>query len=467
MNRWALSLLITCAACGPSSEAFVEGDEASELETAEGPLLGADGKDAAERSCAVVLRSVTRGSNTCLSGVCWWSWTALVDVSTQAVSEAAKPKLLLKNQDASAWTSVSGTKTTGAPAGFQRYKFKLARDGVRDGMSATAYSRAKVELAPFLLTTSGARLFDHNRNANGLTNYVLEQSSGWAIGDDALVCRGDPMLARTVSFTPAGISQQGVLVAGESATLRYDIARLETCRGTHNGYPAWDVQAFVRFQPSGTVVSSSVRGFDSPSGVPSNSGAKSVPFTFEIPAGTTSLETWFQNFTGAGSSCQAWDSNFGANYSFPVSASAPARPQWAGNAGSSFSRACARGDGVPASTVLDSYVQQRACAFVEVDVWAPGFTDAGDSGLLFAQVDATLDGVKLAPTDLRFVGRVGNDWRFHFEVPKSDLFYGPKWSRYEYSFRFSTDGRAWLREGVTRAVVRDASFCNPAWPSGC
>ena len=51
--------------------------------------------------------------------------------------------------------------------------------------------------------------------------------------------------------------------------------------------------------------------------------------------------------------------------------------------------------------------------------------------------------------------------------PKSDLFYGPKWSRYEYSFRFSTDGRAWLREGVTRAVVRDASFCNPAWPSGC
>jgi hypothetical protein len=44
------------------------------------------------------------------------------------------------------------------------------------------------------------------------------------------------------------------------------------------------------------------------------------------------------------------------------------------------------------------------------------------------------------------------------------LFYGAKWSRYEYAMRFSTDGRTWTND-VKRTVVRDASFCNPAWSS--
>jgi hypothetical protein len=50
-------------------------------------------------------------------------------------------------------------------------------------------------------------------------------------------------------------------------------------------------------------------------------------------------------------------------------------------------------------------------------------------------------------------------------VPKSELFYGPRWSTFEYRFRFSTEGRAWKRE-VSRVVTRDASFRNPAW-GGC
>jgi hypothetical protein len=48
--------------CG-GGEAFIdEGDES--FDAAEGPLLGADGKDAADRSCNVVLRSLKRTSAT-------------------------------------------------------------------------------------------------------------------------------------------------------------------------------------------------------------------------------------------------------------------------------------------------------------------------------------------------------------------------------------------------------------------
>jgi hypothetical protein len=226
------------------------------------------------------------------------------------------------------------------------------------------------------------------------------------------------------------------------------------------------VVAFVKFSPGGELVSGSVRGFDSPSSVPSNSSAKSVPFTFDLPKGATSAEVWFNNFTGAGSSCTEWDSNNGSNWRFTVEPKSFAAVQWVGNAGSSTTRACARAEGAPSSINLDSYLQQRACVWVESDVYVPGLTD-GVGGLkphaIFAEVETTLDGVRFVTEPLRFTERVGNDYRFHYEIPKSALFYVPaKWTRFEYTFRFSTDGRTWTRD-VTRAVTRDATFCNAAW----
>lgn len=467
MRVWAVVAgVFVLSGCGVQDAVIDEGDE---LTTEDAPLLGADGRDAAERKCNVVLRSVDRGATTCTSGLCWWNFSGVIDVASSAVAEGAKPKVLYKNIDASTWSLVSGTKTTGAPSGFTRYKFKLTKNTVRDGMSATAYSRANVQLAPYLLTTSGARLFDHNRVGNALANYVVDQASGWKVGDDAAICMGDALEPRALDFQTGWRTQQrGVVVAGEPVTITYALERLTTCRGTHNGYPAWDLRAFVRFVPSGTVVEGTVRGFDAPNGVPSNAGAKSVPFEVNVPSGTTALEVWFKNSTGAGSSCEAYDSNLGANYVFPVSAVAPARVEWVGNPGSSFSRACSRSDGAPLTFAMDSYTQQRACAFVEVDVWAPGVTDSGSSGVgLFAQVESSLDGVAQPVRDLQFLGRVGNDWRYRFEVPKSELFYVPSpWSTFEYGFRFSSEGRAWKRESK-RVLTRDASFCNPAWGSGC
>lgn len=461
MNRALLASLIFLG-CGVQDA--VVGDVTDEQLTADAPLLGADGNDAAERACHVVLRSVERTETNCISTGCWWTFTGFIDVSQSAVDEGASPRVLYKNLDASTWGDVGATATTGAPAGFVRYRFKLTRNTVKDGMSATAYARANVQLAPYLRTSSGARLFDHNRLPGDFETYAVSQSSTWRVAEDNAVCSGDAVVGRTLDFTGAfTTSQRGVVVAGEPLTLTYALSRLETCRNTHNGHPAWDLRAFVRFNPSGTVVDGTVRGFDAPNGVPQAANPKSVPFTVDVPTGTTSLEVWFHNTSGAGSTCQAWDSNYGANYRFVVWPTSPGRVDWVGNAGSSFSRTCSRTDGVPATVTMDSYLRERACAFVETDVYAPGVTDSGNTGVgVFAQAELFLDGAPFAVTDLQFLSRIGNDWRYQWQLPKTELFYAPKWRTLEYRFRFSTDGRTWTRD-VTRTVVRDVSFCNPAW----
>jgi hypothetical protein len=465
MRRLLLVGLLAFTACGPQDALLL--DEEDVLDVADAPLLGADGKDAAERSCHVVLRTLDRGDVRCSSGLCWWSWTGTVDLSAQAVAEGAKPGVLFKNQDAKSWSSVTPAKVSGAPAGFQRYRFTIWRNTVRDGMSATAYARASVEVAPFVRTTTGARLFDHNRNPGEFDNYVLNAAGGWRMGDDPAACGATPPApAKLVFGADWQTRREGALVAGRSLVIDYALERLTTCRGTHNGYPAWDVRAFVRFSPSGEVAEGSVRGFNSPTGTPSNSTAVSVPFTARIPAGTTGVEVWFRNSTGAGSTCEAWDSNQGANYRFAVEPRALPPVAWVGNGGSSFTRLCSRQDGVPQDVVLDSYLWSRACTFVTADVYVPGVTDAAEQRpwAVFARASMSLDGQALPPRPLAFVGRVGNDYRYQFEVPRAELYSGPRWTRLSYTLEFSTDGITWAKE-PTRTVTRDASVCNPAWGS--
>jgi hypothetical protein len=465
MKRALVLSLFVLSACGPQ-EASVDGaDESFEVDAA--PLLGGQGGDHAERACHVMLRSIERDGLNCSSTGCWWIFKGVLDVSETAIAEGVKPYVLVKNLDASAWTKWSATKSSGAPAGFVRYTFRATRNTITDGMSATSYQRAYVEFAPYGLTKNGGRVFDHNRNADAFTNYRADLRNGWKVPLDESTCGAKAALAPRVAFSPAWqTTQQGALVAGQPFVIDYAISRLETCRGTHNGYPAWDVRAFVRFSPSGVVSEGTVRGFNSPTGTPSNAGAVSVPLTLDIPSGTTSLELWFRNDTGAGSSCVAWDSNLGANYVLPVAQALPAAVQWEGNAGSSFNRSCWREDGVPQSVTFDSYLYERACTFVDVDVYVPGLTDgaAQKPWEIWAQTELVLDGKKLEPRAMTFQGRVGNDYRFRFELPKQDLFYGPKWTTLSYAPRFSTDGRLWKQEPA-RTVTRDASFCNAAWGS--
>lgn len=111
-------------------------------------------------------------------------------------------------------------------------------------------------------------------------------------------------------------STNGELVAGGKLTLDYDPAR-STLRHTHNGFPAWGVTAYVRFEPGGKLTEGPVVQFESPGGRPIGN-PKSQPLTVEIPKGTTAVEVWFRNWTGADSPSEAWDSNFGRNYRFDV-----------------------------------------------------------------------------------------------------------------------------------------------------
>ncbi len=473
MRRLGWLCALALLGCGVD-QASVDRVGADDSDVVQGPLLGEGGSDTADRACNVVLRAAARVPNqtggyqtACYSTGCYLVFAGTLDVSAQALAEGAKPYVLYKNQDASAWTKVSATATTGAAQGFTRYQFQLKNKTIADGISTSSLQHAKVELIPYLLTQSGVRVFDHNRLPGDLDSYALSGASGLTVGDDPAACAPPPANRAELDFRLGWQQgQQGALVAGAHASIHYDIGRLPDCRGTHNGYPAWDVRAFVRFSPGGQQLDGTVRGFSSLGGTPSNSAAISVPFDFDVPAGATSAEVWFENFTGAGSSCVGWDSNQSANYRFTVEPKPFAAVQWVGDPGSSWSRACTREDGAPDPMVLDSYIQQRACSFVELDVYVPGLTDgaAQKPEAIWAKTNLSLDGQALAPQVMNFVGRFGNNYRYHFELPRSDLYYGPKWSVLSYTPRFSTDGAGFTPE-KTRTVTRDPSFCNPAWGS--
>ena len=466
-------LIALSAGCGGGDLDIATGDD--EETFSEAPLLGADGKDAADRGCNVVLREIGRRPNNTggyetactASGGCFYVWGGTLDVSAQAVAEGAKPYVLYQSGSSPSWIQVTPSAAAGAPQGFKRYTFKLKKGTVSAGASTTSLMNTRIQVSPFLRTATRARLFDHNRVAGDFDVYALSSANGWSVRNDPAVCPppAPPVANRaTVQFLGGWRqAQHGALVGGGKLVVEYDLGRLPDCRGTHNGYPAWDTRAFVRFSPGGQLVDGTVRGFDTTGGTPHGDGLP-VPFETAIPAGATRAEVWFQNFTGAGSSCVGWDSNNGQNYGFEVVAAPPA-VGWAGGLGGSFSRACEHQAGLAEPTLLGSYERERACMFVDADVWVPGLTDAAapHPERLLAQAEVSVDGKPASYVWLSYVGRVGNDYRFRWDVPREEL--GREfWNTVRYSLRFSTDGASWTRVGP-RTLERDVSWCSSSWAS--
>ena len=95
--------------------------------------------------------------------------------------------------------------------------------------------------------------------------------------------------------------------AGGSVVVNYDITRLPQCRGTSStGAPTWTITGYVQVN-RGPVVSFWVAGLS-----PDNTNQR----TLHLPAGLSgALVLWFE-IKGPG--CQAWDSNHGSNYHFPI-----------------------------------------------------------------------------------------------------------------------------------------------------
>jgi hypothetical protein len=266
-------------------------------------LRDAPGGDHADRACTVVLREAAFAG----------SWRGLVDLDHDAVAAGTSAHVLFRVGDGD-WRQHDALATGPGVAGMTRFAFVLPDDLPRPDDVADGADDVRLELVAFARDAGGARAFDHNRFVGDLDNAVLEAENGFVV-DDAGVCRPpEAFLSFDADF---GEHQTGLLRAGGFVTVHYALERLPTCRGTHNGFPAWDLVATARFLPGGQIVEGSVRALGNEMGRPVNT-ATSQPLTIAIPDDATAVELWFRNFTGAGSSCWAWDSAYGRNYRFGV-----------------------------------------------------------------------------------------------------------------------------------------------------
>lgn len=446
----------------------------SNIRSASAPQLGpADSHDASDHGCNVVLRSVARSRETATGGYetwcgdrgCMFVWRGEFDISRELADAGATASVLFQSSaEPGEWFEALSVGVAGAPDGFQRYAFVLGEHTVSSGMSTTSLMRTQIELVPFVRPAGGGRLFDHNALAGDFENYMLTSSNSWSVTNASTVCPPPTPPGRASVDFEAGwrTAQHGAIVQGGKLTVNYNLYRLPECHNaTRYGYAAWETMANLRFLPGGERTETSVRGRRDMFG----HDFYSLPLTVDVPTSARSVEMWF--YTSGNGCATRYDSNYGYNHSFDVVPAAPAAVAWAGDIGSSFARDCAHRDGVAEPIVMNSYVRERACSFVDVDVFVPGLTDNDvlHPERILASARVTKDAS--APTDvwMTFVGRVGNNYRFRWELPRADMTY-TAWDRYRYRFRFSTDGNTFYElgnpDGTDRTIDRDPSWTVPA-----
>ena len=374
--------------------------------------------DVADRECRVVLRRADRveGAPPLVA--------ATIDVDGKLLADPGATPGVLYRADGGGWQTVTAALVDGAPAGFSRFVGRFPVTQAAD-------------FIPFAATTTGVRLFDHNRLPGDFDSYHVDASTGFGLGDPG-VCPGLRPVA-TLSFLGGYTQQQhGAIVAGDQLSVEYDLGRLTTCRDTHNGYRFWTLDGYAQFQPSGQIATGTVVASNGPT-------VYAVPFVSDVPAGTTSVALWFKNASPP--SCEGWDSNYGANYVFPVLATAPPPIGWVSGVGGSTDRACQHADTLEDPIVIDEYARERACLFADVDVWPASWVQA--------QVEWSKDGGAVSDVWLDDAGRVGNNERFRWQLPY-ELRNMADWTTASYALRVSTDGRTWTyaEGGKKRTITR-------------
>jgi hypothetical protein len=234
----------------------------------------------------------------------------------------------------------------------------------------------------------------------------------------------------TITFTAGWTESTTPLVAGEQAQVSYDPARLPTCRG-NLGYgtgPSWSINAYTQVngiafnQPLG-IAGASLANLGLPAGA--------LP-SFTLPfAGT--LQLWFENSDAFG--CNAWDSDYGANYSFTIAPPANA-PGWVSGASYLLDRATCDGgpcyadaQSADGGLTFDTLArQQAAITQVFFDVWQAGVTDV-DNPDLWQQLDVESHR-RADPTQtftmayVTFSERTGNNARYALDLRALDLLPG-------------------------------------------
>jgi hypothetical protein len=405
--RASLTLLPLLAAC-----AIGGGDSTGDSSA---PLVGVDGStDHADRNCHVVLRELARLRDGTPFGYQTngdsWVWGGTIDISTEASNEGLAPALLYHVAGDPTWHLAAATASeVPAPAGFARWDVQLDHDLV--GPSSPDLTTARIELVPFLALDGGGRLFDHNRFPGDFDNYTTGWDTDFIVRPADAVCPavGDPPPARLVFRADFTEEQIGGIVPGAEVRVEYDAARLPQCRHWRNGHELWDITVHLRWEPSGALVADSVRD-----------GAA----TFAVPTGAERAVLWFENTSAIG--CQAWDSDFGANYPFAVLAP----PAWIGHPVARFTRdtsdTCDGGGGID-GFAFDTWTRQRAAITNAcLQVWEPGVTDV-DGVEVWKALDVSVrwrgagtGAYRSAPA--MFDRRVGNDARFAFNLRTIDPF---------------------------------------------
>jgi hypothetical protein len=344
--------------------------------TAPAPLVGVDGShDQADRNCNIVLRGLERTGTSATSDS--YVWTGSLEVSSAAAAEGLAPAVIYQWGSDPSWHQGTVTAATDGSAtpGFAKYTVTLDHDLLGPGMSGTAQTSADIQVVPYLPMPGGGRLFDHNRNPSDFANYHVVYPD-FAVWGAPAVCAAPTatQAARLVFVADHTQHREGVLTAGGTVAIQYDTQRLTTCRDSQGGHPLWDITAHVRFEPSGEEVGASVRD-----GAP----------TFTVPTdGARQVVVWFENTDAYG--CQAWDSNFGANYAFDVAVA----PQWIGLAQNDIVRdaddPCDGGAAASGGFAFDTWARQRAAvANLCFQVYQPGLTDRDDP-TLWQELDAQL-----------------------------------------------------------------------------
>lgn len=211
---------------------------------------------------------------------------------------------------------------------------------------------------------------------------------------------------------------EGPLHAGRTIEIAYDVDRLP-CRGDRYGRPAWSIQIHHRMN-GGAVSTQTILGHEAFPGANTR--------TIELAEEGT-LELWFESSSVWG--CHEWDSRFGENYRFEVTAD-PSAPGWMGNAVSVIARGTCEGGAcesdrrpLEAGFRYDTWARQRALVRVlSFDVWKAGVTDF-DNADLWRQLDVQMhyrfgEGGEWQSRYVDFARRVGNDARYEVRVDRID-----------------------------------------------
>lgn len=393
-------------------------------------------KDLPDMDCNIMLISAARKSNSTGGYITSenneWIWFGELKASNESVESGWIPKVLYLKPASHQWVELE-TVLDRTDNNYSYFVFKMYEGLIGPSMSGTSITNTVINLIPYL-SKDQYRVFDHNRIAGIFDSYSLTIDNSFMVEQDSGLCSLEEVLSQKPVVQPVSaivfsgdntVTLEQTPVENGKIRIDYDLQRLSNCRGTHNGYPAWDISVFVKFHPSEQLYQSSVRSFITENGYPTNTAEKVIP-EFTVPSGTEEIEIWFSNSEYGGSTCIQWDSVNGANYHFEVLM----QPSWIGNGSVKISR----DDSTPCDYAIeysepvtwDSWERTRTVAgnFC-FEAWQPGVTDFQNDEIwkiYDARVYYRFPGLDFSSEYVNFIDFNGNNARYSFNLSRMDPF---------------------------------------------